>query len=241
MPISGSRAAPSGWRRSPRPPTASPSCSGRQAAASPACCRRLLDCQAADPATIRLAGRDLDDRMLRRTERGLGLVFQDARLFPASDARAGTSPTPGTRAARLAPAVDDAGASSTSPPCWTGRSAIFPAARKAGSRWPRALAPRRTSCCWTNPSRRWTAARRRAFIQVLLQMHRTLRLPMLVVTHDIDDAAALASNLVALEGGRCGRARPVPAASGMPALRGPVGCARQRRSGAQPVAAQQPR
>ncbi len=44
--------------------------------------------------------------------------------------------------------------------------------------------------------------RRRAFIRVLLDMHRAYRLPIVVVTHDIEDAAALASHLVALSHGR---------------------------------------
>lgn len=44
-------------------------------------------------------------------------------------------------------------------------------------------------------------ARRRAFIQVLSDVHRNYRLPMMVVTHDIDDAAALATHLVALKNG----------------------------------------
>jgi molybdate transport system ATP-binding protein len=43
--------------------------------------------------------------------------------------------------------------------------------------------------------------RRRAFIQVLLAAHRKFEIPMLVVTHSIDDAAALASHLVALNRG----------------------------------------
>ena len=43
--------------------------------------------------------------------------------------------------------------------------------------------------------------RRRAFIQVLSDVHRNYRLPIMVVTHDIDDAAALATHLVALNNG----------------------------------------
>jgi ABC-type molybdate transport system ATPase subunit len=44
-------------------------------------------------------------------------------------------------------------------------------------------------------------ARRSAFIHVLLDMHRTYNLAILVVTHDIEDAAAMASHLVALHQG----------------------------------------
>jgi molybdate transport system ATP-binding protein len=45
-------------------------------------------------------------------------------------------------------------------------------------------------------------ARRRAFIAVLLRAHHRYRIPMLVVSHSIDDAAAMASHLVALDKGR---------------------------------------
>ena len=45
-------------------------------------------------------------------------------------------------------------------------------------------------------------ARRRAFLHVLRRMHRQYKIPMLVVTHNIDEAAALASHLIALDGGR---------------------------------------
>lgn len=45
-------------------------------------------------------------------------------------------------------------------------------------------------------------SRRNRFIQVLLAMHQTFGLPMMVVTHAIDDVVALASHVVALENGR---------------------------------------
>jgi molybdate transport system ATP-binding protein len=45
------------------------------------------------------------------------------------------------------------------------------------------------------------ASRRRAFIRVLSDMHRAYTIPMLVVTHDIEDAAALATHLLALRNG----------------------------------------
>jgi molybdate transport system ATP-binding protein len=43
--------------------------------------------------------------------------------------------------------------------------------------------------------------RRRAFIAALVDMHKVHSLPILVVTHNIDDAAALASHLVAISDG----------------------------------------
>jgi molybdate transport system ATP-binding protein len=63
-------------------------------------------------------------------------------------------------------------------------------------------------------------ARRRAFIRVLLEMHQGFRLPMLAVTHDIDDAAALASHLVALKDGQVVAAGDFAQAIGAPAFAG---------------------
>jgi molybdate transport system ATP-binding protein len=63
-------------------------------------------------------------------------------------------------------------------------------------------------------------ARRRAFIRVLLEMHRNFRLPMLAVTHDIDDAAALASHLVALKAGQVVATGDFAQATGEPAFAG---------------------
>ena len=92
--------------------------------------------------------------------------------------------------------------SSTSPHCWIAGCAISRAAKKAGSRWPARWHRRPDFLLLDEPFAALDGARRRAFIQVLIHMHRAWRLPMLVVTHNIDDAAALGSHLVALKEGR---------------------------------------
>jgi molybdate transport system ATP-binding protein len=51
--------------------------------------------------------------------------------------------------------------------------------------------------------------RRRTFIRVLLDMHRTFRLPMLIVVHDIGDVAALAASVIGLQDGRIVAAGPL--------------------------------
>src|SRR5205814_8339176 len=60
--------------------------------------------------------------------------------------------------------------------------------------------------------------RRRAFIRVLLEMHKNFHLPILVVTHNIDDAAAMASNLVALHNGQVVAKGPFDQATRDPAF-----------------------
>ena len=85
--------------------------------------------------------------------------------------------------------------------CWTGRWAIFPAAKKAGSRWPGHWYRRPDFLLLDEPFAALDGIRRRTFIATLLDMHKVYKLPMLVVTHNIDDAAALASYLVAIRDG----------------------------------------
>jgi molybdopterin-binding protein len=66
----------------------------------------------------------------------------------------------------------------------------------------RALASRPDFLLLDEPFAALDGARRRAFIRVLVDMHRSWCLPMLIVTHNIDDAAMLGSHLVALKDGR---------------------------------------
>ena len=105
----------------------------------------------------------------------------------------------------------------------------------------RALVSRR-SLYWMSPSRRWTGPAAAPSLPVLLQMHRAHHLPMLVVTHNIDDAAAMASHLVALKDGAVVAEGGFTAASQEPAFQSmldardtgaaiqPHGCAPPRHS-----------
>jgi molybdate transport system ATP-binding protein len=56
-------------------------------------------------------------------------------------------------------------------------------------------------------------ARRRAFLATLRRMNESFALPMLVVTHEIDDVAALADYLIALNAGKVETAAPIAQAS----------------------------
>jgi molybdate transport system ATP-binding protein len=62
-------------------------------------------------------------------------------------------------------------------------------------------------------------SRRHAFIRVLADLHRAFGIPMLVVTHVIDDAAALATHLVAIRQGRVVAQGPFAETALSPAFR----------------------
>jgi molybdate transport system ATP-binding protein len=133
--------------------------------------------------------------------RGFGLVFQEARLFPHLTAGQNLA-----YARRRAPAsqleiADVAGFFDIA--ALLGRPVgNLSGGEKSRVALARALLAAPDFLLLDEPFAALDGPRRRAFIAVLLAAHRKYHIPMLVVTHNIDDAAALASHLVALENGR---------------------------------------
>ena len=134
--------------------------------------------------------------------RGIGLVFQDGRLFPHLTARRNILYA--WRRAAAARRLDVAEVARffdiTALLDRTVRN--LSGGEKSRVALARALVAAPDFLLLDEPFAALDGPRRRAFIKVLLEMHRKYRLPMLVVTHDIDDAAALGSHLVALRDGR---------------------------------------
>jgi molybdate transport system ATP-binding protein len=135
-------------------------------------------------------------------KRGLGMVFQDARLFPHLTVRQNID-----YARRRAPAArrreigDVAGFFDIA--ALLDRSVgNLSGGEKSRVALARALVAAPDFLLLDEPFAALDGTRRRSFIRILLDMHRTYGLPMLVVTHDIDDAAALGANLVALRDGK---------------------------------------
>ncbi len=159
----------------------------------------LAGLRRADSGTIRLGGQSLD--VLPPHQRGLGLVFQDARLFPHLSVRQNIAYAWKRAPEQRRPDVEavarffDIAAQLDRP------VTNLSGGEKSRVALARAVVAAPDFLLLDEPFAALDGARRRAFIQVLLDMHRNYRLPMIVVTHDIDDAAALATHLVAL---KCG-------------------------------------
>ncbi|HEX4271308.1 MAG TPA: ATP-binding cassette domain-containing protein [Rhizomicrobium sp.] len=153
-----------------------------------------------DHGHIRLGSHNLDGVPAHR--RGIGLVFQDARLFPHLSVRQNIAYAWKRAPEQKRPAIEavtkffDIVAQLDRP------VANLSGGEKSRVALARAVAAAPDFLLLDEPFAALDGARRRAFIQVLAQMHDSYHLPMLVVTHDIDDAAALASHLVALKDGQ---------------------------------------
>jgi molybdate transport system ATP-binding protein len=151
-----------------------------------------------DRGTVKLDGTDIADLAPHR--RGIGLVFQDARLFPHLTVRQNIA-----YAARRAPhgglSIEEAARFFDIAALLERPVGNLSGGEKSRVALARALVSRPDFLLLDEPFAALDGTRRRAFIAALLDMHGVYKLPMLVVTHNIDDAAALASHLVAIRGG----------------------------------------
>jgi len=134
--------------------------------------------------------------------RGIGMVFQDARLFPHLSARQNIA-----YAHKRAPVdrrrnIGDLARFFDITPLLDRPVGNLSGGEKSRVALARALVGTPEFLLLDEPFAALDGIRRRAFIQVLLETHKSFGLPMLVVTHNIDDAAVLASHLVALKGGQ---------------------------------------
>ncbi|MBI1250380.1 MAG: ATP-binding cassette domain-containing protein [Alphaproteobacteria bacterium] len=153
--------------------------------------------------------------------RGIGLTFQDAHLFPHLSVRDNLR-----YAARRAPR-------DRARPKLKEAATLFDAAHLL-DRYPRHLSGGERSrvalarallaaprlLLLDEPFAALDATRRHTFLQRLGDAHARFGLPMLFVTHQVDDAVALASALVALRDGRIVAQGPLQSAARMPAFQG---------------------
>lgn len=151
-----------------------------------------------DGGTVMLGG--IDVTTLASHQRGIGLVFQDARLFPHLTVRQNIA-----YAARRAPQgglhIEEAARLFDIAALLDRPVRRLSGGEKSRVALARALVSRPDFLLLDEPFAALDGARRRAFIAALLDMHSVHKLPMLVVTHNIDDAAALADHLVAIRDG----------------------------------------
>jgi len=149
--------------------------------------------------------------------RGIGLVFQDARLMPHLTVRANLTFAQ-ERAPPQANAVgfDDATAFFDIGALLDRRVLNLSGGEKSRVALARALLSAPEFLLLDEPFAALDGARRRAFLAVLRNMSRAFALPMLVVTHQIDDVAALADEVVGLDNGKVVAAGPLLAAASAP-------------------------
>jgi molybdate transport system ATP-binding protein len=151
-------------------------------------------------ATGRIALNGKSVEGLAAHQRGFGLVFQDARLFPHLTVRGNLAyahrrAPPHFAIAEVAEFFDIAAFLDRPVGNLSG-------GEKSRVALARALVAAPDFLLLDEPFAALDGARRRAFLQVLHRAHDQYKIPMLVVTHNIDEAAALASHLVALDGGK---------------------------------------
>jgi molybdate transport system ATP-binding protein len=169
---------------------------------------------------IHLGARILDDcnSHVPPHQRQLGMVFQDARLFPHLTARGNIAYAWDRAPSGKRPPIEDLARFFDITSVLDRSVHNLSGGEKSRVALARALAAAPDFLLLDEPFAALDGQRRRAFIDVLLRMGRDFQLPMLVVTHDIDDAAALASNLVALKSGGVVAKGAFQQASGDPAF-----------------------
>jgi molybdate transport system ATP-binding protein len=134
-------------------------------------------------------------------KRGIGMVFQDARLFPHLTARQNIAYAWTRAPENRRRDIGDVARFFDIVSRLDRPVGNLSGGEKSRVALARSLVAAPDFLLLDEPFAALDGMRRRAFIQVLLETHENYHLPMLVVTHSIDDAAALASNLVALDNG----------------------------------------
>jgi len=168
-------------------------------------------------ASVRLDGRDVSAIPPHR--RGLGLVFQDARLFPHLSVRRNIAYAWSRTPRHLAPTLEEIARFFDITAQLDRPVANLSGGERSRVALARALASAPDFLLLDEPFAALDRARRGAFLRVLGDMHRTYGLSMLVVTHDIEEAAAIASHLVAVAEGRVVAQGDLADASRQPAFR----------------------
>jgi molybdate transport system ATP-binding protein len=152
-------------------------------------------------------GRALDDAAARTRVpphlRDIGLVFQDARLFPHLSVRANLGYAL-KRAPKDRPAVDlvETARQLEIEGLLDRPVRNLSGGEKSRVALARALLSAPSLLLLDEPFAALDGRRRRAFLALLAEINAARRLPMMVVTHQIEDAAELADHVLALKDGR---------------------------------------
>ncbi len=169
-----------------------------------------------DWSEIRVDGRVLSGPgiWLPPERRRIGMVFQDSRLFPhlsvAANLRYGARRARGVPAGGL-PGFDEVVALLGLQALLTRRTRALSGGERQRVAIGRALLSRPLLLAMDEPLSGLDAARRAEILPYLARLRDRLRLPILYVTHALDEAMRLCDTLALIEDGRCTGCGPIAA------------------------------
>jgi len=160
-----------------------------------------------ETGTMTFNGRVLEDVRARirvpAHDRGIGLVFQDARLFPHLTVKGNLDYAENRRpAARNAPIVIEIARRLQFEDLLARPVRNLSGGEKTRVALARAIVSAPELLLLDEPFSALDGRRRRDFLGLLRDLSREQNLPMIVVTHQIDDAVEMASQVVMVRGGR---------------------------------------
>lgn len=156
---------------------------------------------------VRFNGRVLEDVAARTRipahNRGIGLVFQDARLFPHLTVKGNLHYAESRRPAdRNAPIVTEIAKRLDLENLLDRPVKNLSGGEKSRVALARAIVSAPEFLLLDEPFAALDGRRRRGYLAMLRELSASEKLPMMVVTHQIDDAAELADHVIALRGGQ---------------------------------------
>ena len=160
-----------------------------------------------ETGSVTFNGRMIEDAF-RRTrvpthDRGIGLVFQDARLFPHLTVRGNIAYAERRRpAARNAPLTADIARRLEFEPLLDRPVRNLSGGEKARVALARAIVSAPELLLLDEPFAALDGRRRRDYLVMLRELSREQGVPMMVVTHQIEDAVELAAQVITMQGGR---------------------------------------
>jgi molybdate transport system ATP-binding protein len=135
-------------------------------------------------------------------DRGIGLVFQDARLFPHLSVRGNIQYAEHRRpAARNAPITIEIARRLEIEDLLDRRVRNLSGGERSRVALARAIVSAPELLLLDEPFAALDGRRRRAFLKLLKDLSKSQNLPLLVVTHQVEEVAELADHVIAMKGG----------------------------------------